>query len=127
VQVRETVGTSMQWVDGEDILTYHIAEDQFKWQLLKMLTDREKRAKKGEPVVHFPRDVADDDDFLLEMCNERPVRKKNALGKERWEWEKTGPNDYWDCVKYALALWVIKKPVLVGQGLTSALAGRLAK
>lgn len=118
VQVRETIGTSPQWVDGEEICTYHIAEDQFKWQLLKMITDREKRERRGEPLIHFPQDVDDDDDFVAEMCNERPVLKKNNLGKEKWEWEKTGPNDFWDCVKYSLALWMVRRPLLVRAGLT---------
>lgn len=118
VQVREVIGTSMQWVDGDEILTYHIAEDQFKWQLLKMITDHKKRKEKGEPVIYFPKDADDDDDFVAEMCNERPVVKKNQLGKEKWEWEKLGPNDYWDCVKYVLAVWMVRRPILVRAGLT---------
>jgi hypothetical protein len=118
VQVREVVGKSDQFIDGEEICTYHVAEDQFKWQLLKMITDREKRQKNREPVIHFPADADDDDDFVAEMCNERPVLKKSALGREKWEWEKLGPNDFWDCVKYVLPLWMIRRPVLVRAGLT---------
>ena len=120
VQVQQTVGTSSQWVDNEEILTYHIAEDQFKWQLLKMLTERDKRKKRGEPQIFFPLDLEDDEDFMDEMCHERPVMKKNKMGREKWEWEKTGPNDFWDCVKYGLALWVIMRPLLQRDGMTAA-------
>lgn len=118
VQVRETIGTSPQWCDGEEILTYHVADDQFKWQLLKMISDAEKRAKRREIRMIFPVDVEDDDDFLDELCNERPVLKKSKSGKDRWEWDKTGPNDFWDCCKYAVALWTVMRPILVKQGIT---------
>lgn len=118
VQVRETIGTSQQWCDGEEILTYHIADDQFKWQLLKMLQDPEKRAKRREPRVILPQDADQDDDFLAELIAERPVLKKTAQGREKWEWEKTGPNDFWDTLKYCLSLWTVKRPLLVRQGLT---------
>lgn len=122
-QVREIIGTSLQWVSGDDeILLYRIAEDQFKWQLLKLITDHSKhaRTKKGEAitgaVIFFPVDIDDDADFLSELCNERPVMKKNTLGREKWEWETTGPNDFWDCVKYCLAIWMIRRPELVKLG-----------
>jgi phage terminase large subunit GpA-like protein len=119
IQVRDIVGSSVLYVDGEEILGYHIAEDQFKWQLLKMITDREKRLKRGDlPVLHLPKEAAEEDEFLLELTNEIPVLKKNALGKEKWEWKKEGDNDYWDCIKYCLALWSIKRPVLVRAGAT---------
>lgn len=118
VQVRELVGTSFQWVDGEEICTYHIAEDQFKWQLLLMLQDREKRKRRGDPVVFLPLEVEDDDEFMEELCNERPEKRKNKLGRERWEWVKVGPNDWWDTLKYGIALWTIKRPILVREGLT---------
>ena len=118
IQVQSTVGTSMQWVDGEEICTYHIADDQFKWQLLKMIVDRDKRKKRGEPQIFFPTNVDEDEDFMDEMCNERPVMKKNKLGREVWQWEKLGPNDFWDVVKYGLALWTVTRPVLVRAGMT---------
>lgn len=118
IQVRETVGTSGQWCDGQEILTYHIADDQFKWQLLKMIAETEKRGKRNEPRVFFPIDIDEDDDFLEELCNERPVLKKSKLGKEKWEWETTGPNDFWDCCKYAIALWTVMRPLLVREGMT---------
>lgn len=118
VQVRELIGTSFQWVEGEELCTYHIADDQFKWQLLNLISEREKRARRGEPGLFFPIDVDEDDEFIEELCSERPVKKKNKLGREKWEWEKTGPNDFWDCVKYCLCLWTVKRPVLVREGAT---------
>ena len=118
IQVQEIISSSPRFVDGEELLCYHVADDQFKWQLLKMIRDHEKRARRKETQLFFPIDVVDDDDFMEEMVNERPVLKKTNLGKDKWEWEKTGPNDFWDCVKYAVCLWTIKRPFLVREGLT---------
>lgn len=123
-QVREVIGTSLMWVGGDDeIMAYRIAEDQFKWQLLKLITEHAKhrRTKPGETpppgIIYFPEDCDDDDTFVAEMCNERPIMKKNSFGREKWEWEKLGPNDFWDCVKYTLAVWMIRRPELVKAGL----------
>jgi phage terminase large subunit GpA-like protein len=123
-QVRETISTFFPTVPelGEEICCYRIAEDQFKWKLLRMIADRDKRAKKGEPQIFFPADVEDDPEFMGEMIAERPVKKKNSLGRETWVWEKKGPNDFWDCVKYGLALWAVKRLVLTEQ-LKEAAAG----
>ena len=118
-QVREIISTSFSFVDGEEICSYHIAEDQFKWQLLNMIVDRKKRLKKGDFVLHMPFDAADDENFIDEFCNEHPVKKTNALGKERWEWKTVGPNDFWDCVKYCMAIWAIMRPELVKQGMAA--------
>ncbi len=119
VQVRETIGTSYPLVDGQEICCYHVAEDDFKWQLLNMIVDRDKRTKRGEAIINFPEDADDDDDLIAEMCNERPVKKTRQNGSTRWEWETTGPNDFWDCVKYCLCEWVIMRPLLVSEGMAA--------
>lgn len=119
IQVREVIGTSYPMVDGHELCCYHIAEDQFKWQLLAMIGDREKRAKRGEVQFFVPDEVDDDDQFVIELCNERPIRKKNQLGRERWEWETTGPNDFWDCCKYCVSIWTIRRPFLVREGMAA--------
>jgi hypothetical protein len=114
VQVRQTVGTSEQWVDGEWILTYHIDDDGFKWDLLSMIRENEKRKKNGVPRLIFPKDVDMDEDFVDELTNEVPERQKNKLGREIWKWKVKGPNDFWDCLKYSLALWRVMAPMLRG-------------
>jgi len=118
IQVREIVSSSHYAVDGEEILVYHIAEDEFKWSLLTYITDREKRKRRGDPCVFFPIEIEDDDQILEELCNERPVKKaqKSNPNKWKWVWEKTGPNDFWDCLKYALSLWTIKRPHMIRGG-----------
>ena len=119
VQVRHLWNTSPSVVDGEPLLTYHVAEDSFKWDLLKRITDRLKKIKRGDPVMSFPIDVEDDESFLDEMCNESPVQKKDKRGKLYWEWKVKGANDYWDCVKYCLCILAIRDPQLKREGMNS--------
>lgn len=121
VQMKDTITTSESTVDGEPILTYHIAEDLFKWQLLNMITERKKRLRRGGgAVIHFPINADDDEDFLAEFCNETPIQKTNSLGKKRWEWKVTGPNDFWDTVKYCLGIYTLMRPSIVREGMTAA-------
>jgi hypothetical protein len=47
------------------------------------------------------------------------VKKTRQNGSTRWEWETTGPNDFWDCVKYCLCEWVIMRPLLVAEGMAA--------
>jgi len=99
--------TSLKFARGsEEILTYQIKEEEFKWQLLKMIADDKRREEKGLTRIWLPGDVDEHDPLVQELCNERP--ELNAKTK-KWEWKKKGPNDYWDCVKYLLALWAIKE------------------
>lgn len=122
IQVRQTISTSDSWVFGnEEIKTYHIADDQFKWNLLHMITGHDKRKKRGEPVIFFPLDLEDDEDFMDELTNEQPVNRPRRNGAPHWEWElvnKTKPNDWLDVVKYFLPLWMVKRPFLVREGIT---------
>lgn len=120
IQVRDIVGTSPRWCDGEEIIAYHIAEDQFKWQMLRMIRDREKRRQNGEPVLHFPVDADSDMDFMFEFLSERPVQEKDKYGRLKWVWKKEKyPNDFPDCVKYCLSIWYIKKPILLPEGVNA--------
>jgi hypothetical protein len=66
-------------------------------------------------VVFFPADVETDMDFVAEFLSERPVEEKDKWGRSHWKWHKNDtPNDFWDCVKYCLALGAIMRPVLDG-------------
>ena len=117
-QMRGSIhSTSPSLVDGEELITYHIAEDQFKWQLQGMILDRKKRLKRGETCLYLPFRADADEDFIDELCNEHPQKAKNKLNQERWEWKAVGKNDFWDCIKYNLAIWSLMRPELVKEGL----------
>jgi hypothetical protein len=119
VQMKDLIHTSDSWIDGEPLITYHIAEDQFKWQLLNMIADRKKRIRKGDFVLTIPLNADDDADFIDEMCNEHPVKKTNKLGRPVWEWKTTGPNDYWDTVKYGISIYALMRPALMREGIAA--------
>ncbi len=119
IQVREIVSTSGSLVDGEELLTYHIAEDNFKWDLLGMIIDRKKHLKNGRPALFLPADADDDEHIIDELCNEHPIKKVNKLGKETWVWETVGPNDFWDGLKYCQSLKFITWPQLVKTGIAA--------
>jgi phage terminase large subunit GpA-like protein len=115
-QIQHLIATSEKWVRGDDyILTYHINEAQFKWQLLTLIADHKRRAEKGEMRLHLPHDVDEHDPIIAELCNERP---ENNTKTKKWEWKKKGPNDFWDCVKYGLALWSVMRPLIQREGAT---------
>lgn len=106
-QIENVWKSGLKFARGcEEILVYQIREEDFKWQLLKMIADDKGREKKGLSRIWLPGDVDEHDPLVQELCNERP--EQNAKTK-KWEWKKKGPNDYWDCVKYLLALWAIKE------------------
>lgn len=114
LQVRAEVGTSTQWCDGQEIITYHIDDDGFKWRLLMQIRDHKKLKEKGLPRLFLPENVIDDAEFVDELTNEHPERRKNELGREVWKWivPKGKSNDWWDTLKYGLALWNIMAPEL---------------
>lgn len=116
----DLVSTNYRFVGGEfdeDILVYAIAEGNFKWELVYMISQRTKREKLRKPILYLPSDTEDDDVFVDEMCNEHPVKEvSKRTGKEKWVWKKVGPNDFWDTVKYCIAMWTVKRPTLQRQG-----------
>ncbi len=122
-QVAELVSTNYRWVGGEgseEILVYSIADRPFKKELLFMIKDRAKRAKKRRMQLFIPSDTDEDDAFVDELCNEHPFMKKNkTTGKEYEDWKKTGPNDFLDVVKYALGMWTVKRALLRAQGIAA--------
>ena len=71
-----------------------------------------KKPKRRYPRIHLPVDVCDD--FKSELSNATQVEetiKGRQLGT--WIWQKAKhhePNDYGDCVKMALLLWVLHAP-----------------
>ena len=71
-----------------------------------------KKPKRRYPRIHLPVDVCDD--FKSELSNATQVEetiKGRQLGT--WIWQKAKhhePNDFADCVKMALLLWVLHAP-----------------
>ena len=122
-RVAELVTKNDRFVGGEgseEICVYSIADRPFKFELLYMISHRAKRLKTGRPVIYLPTDTDEDEDIIAELCNEHPFKKKNKItGKEKWEWKKTGPNDFLDVVKYALAMWTVKRPLLRASGVAA--------
>jgi len=122
-QVAELVSTNYRWVGGEgseEILVYSIADRPFKRELIYMIKDRGKRAKKRRMLLYLPSDTDEDDAFVDELCNEHPFMKKNKVtGKEYEDWKKTGPNDFLDVVKYAIGMWTVKRALLRPQGIAA--------
>lgn len=117
-QIQHLVTTSEKWVRGDEfILTYHINEHSFKWELLSLIGDLKRRIEKGERRMWIPADTEDHDPFVAELCNERP---EICPKTKRWVWPKKpkGANDYWDCLKYILALLSIKQPIIRREGAT---------
>jgi phage terminase large subunit GpA-like protein len=113
-QVRGMVTTSAQWCDGEEILTYHIDDRSHKWVLFRRIREDKKNQEKSYPRLFLPMNADFDEEFIDELTNERPVLIKNKFGREVWEWKlpKDKQNDWWDGIKYLLALWNIMAPLL---------------
>jgi phage terminase large subunit GpA-like protein len=114
-QIDTMITTSETWHEGEEVMTYHVNDPMFKWDLLFRLRKNHYSSKKQASIVplYLPADVDEDDAFLKELTQEIPVKKKNSFGHEKWEWVKKGENDFWDTLKYLLPQWSIVSPVLL--------------
>lgn len=114
-QIDAMVSTSESWHEGQEVLTYHVNDPMFKWELLFKLRRNHYSEKKKASIVPIwlPADADEDEAFLRELTNEVPLKKKNPFGHERWEWVKRGDNDFWDTLKYLLPQWSIVSPGLL--------------
>ena len=76
-----------------------------------------KKIRKRYPRIHLPIDA--DDDYKAEICNAVQVEEvKGGIGQGTYLWQKANthqPNDYGDCLKMALILWVIHAPEEVAE------------
>lgn len=108
-QAHAMVSESPQWHEGEAVVTYHIDDRSFKWQLLYRLRRQKFSEKRRDkiPELRFPSDVDRDEQFLEELTNEFPTREKNKYGKEVERWRTKGKNDWFDTLKYLLCEWSI--------------------
>ncbi len=108
-QINTTIALSEGWLAGELVETYHINDFDFKMQLRhRILKSKANETKLGIRKLIFPMDVDEDEKFLEEFTSEKLITKKNKLGREFKEWEVKGQNDFWDCCKYGLAIYMIK-------------------
>lgn len=112
-QVQALVALSDKgWLDGQRVLSYHIDDYKFKWSLLNSLRRKHYSEKRQETIkrIFLPANCNEDENFLTELTNEIPFKTKNRFNFEFWDWRKKGPNDYWDTLKYTLAIRVIMAP-----------------
>jgi hypothetical protein len=111
LQVRHTVATSSTWVDGDELLVYHIDDDSFKRQLYHgYIKGGEKARRYNQPTIHLPEDI--DPDFVRELMGEKLQMPKTRKGYDRPEWIKTGTNDYGDVLKYTCVIWAVLGPLV---------------
>jgi len=113
-QVTNLVATSSGWLDGQQVISYHVDDYRFKWSLLNSLRRKHYSEKRQETIkrVILPANSNEDEIFLSELTNEIPVKTKNKFNFDFWDWKKRGPNDFWDTLKYTLAIRVIMAPRL---------------
>jgi len=111
-QVKDLIYTSTKYyVDGEYMYTYHVDDHSFKKELLHGRIKRDKKnAEYCAPRLFLPRRQDVDPGFVEELLNERLEFRINKYGYEEHYWKKSGDNDYLDCLKYALALWMVLEP-----------------
>lgn len=71
-----------------------------------------KKVRKRYPRIHLPIDT--DEEYKAEICNTHQIEEmKNGVGQGTYLWQKANthqPNDYGDCLKMALLLWVMHAP-----------------
>lgn len=113
-QIGKPLDTSKSVVDGQRVLTYHVHDQAFKKELLydRIRGDRHNE-EYGKPRLFLPRPRDVDPAFVEELLNEFPEYRKNKYGFEEEKWRKVGDNDFLDCLKYSLALWMILSPSLL--------------
>jgi phage terminase large subunit GpA-like protein len=118
-QIKELVWPSFSHLGDDEVLTYHVNDHVFKSELLfDRIRAGEKRRAYGGGRLILPRDVTPE--FVAELMNERLEKHKNKYKLWEQKWVKSGPNDYMDCLKYALALWTIMEPSLRAVGRIAA-------
>lgn len=118
-QIKELVWPSFSHLGDEEVLTYHINDHVFKSELLfQRIRSGDRRRSYGGARLILTNEVSQE--FVAELMNERLERKKDKYKLYVQQWVKSGPNDYMDCLKYALALWTIMEPSLRAVGRVAA-------
>jgi len=116
-QIKGVVDERPRDVNGYKFSAYHVSHHEFATELYlqriakhdEIVAALELMAKTGKKVpLAAPRTYlmkSPDDEFIDELCQEKRQLKK-VRGRLRYVWvDPSGPNDFGDCVKYALALW----------------------
>ncbi|HEX2101900.1 MAG TPA: terminase gpA endonuclease subunit, partial [Candidatus Synoicihabitans sp.] len=118
-EIRDRFRTS----DGTPITVYHLADSMLKRELYVdriAEAERIRRKQSSTPALHLM--AKPDKEFIDELTQEKrgPVMKK---GRIVWVWlDPTGPNDFGDALKMALALWFVVR----GQFTVAGTAQRFA-
>lgn len=111
MQLKDLISPSKSWLDGEEVLTYHVNDPVWKSELLFRRIKRDEKNKVFETGrLILPWDITEE--FVNELLNERRETKMNKFGFPQQVWIKKGPNDFLDICKYGLALWAIMEPDL---------------
>jgi phage terminase large subunit GpA-like protein len=112
IQVRLTVQESLAESLGDAIKVYHYSDDDIKKQLYIARIKRRIKPVEGVtpgPAIHFPLQV--DPEFKAELCSERlTIEKEGGLTREKWEKDRSTPNDWGDALKLQLVLWHVLGP-----------------
>jgi hypothetical protein len=115
-QARGLITTSVCEHLGIECLTYHVSDDAYANELVfnRIKRDGKNRDYAKQRII-LPWDISED--FVDEITSVHREVKPNKYGFEEQKWHVKGKNDYFDVLKYGLALWDINAPVLKENGL----------
>jgi phage terminase large subunit GpA-like protein len=115
-QINHLIWPSKSPYEGGEILTYHINDGAYKYELVYgRIRDGAKRRKLGKKRLVLPEDVTPE--FVKELLGERLEEIRNKYNQVNKEWVRTDhPNDYLDGCKYSLAIWDLMVVDLIAAG-----------
>lgn len=118
IQVRHLVSESEGEIDGEEMITYHFSDSQFKKALyVSRIAEFPKilAGKSKTPRMYLPWEV--DAEFADELTSERLVVENDRLGFPRELWKKNPSihNDFGDALKNLLVIWYWLGPQIVAE------------
>lgn len=115
IQVRRTVHESTADVQGTPLTVYHYDDDDFKKQLYVNRIGKARRIRDGKekgPTIYLPDDLTGE--FIDELVSEKLTKDKDRYGfsREKWEKDRSVPNDFGDAIKELLVVWYVMEPYL---------------
>jgi phage terminase large subunit GpA-like protein len=114
-QISHLIWPSRSPHEGVEILTYHINESAYKYELVYgRLRDGEKRREQRKKRLILPHNVTEE--FGKELMGEYRKEVLDKFGQAKKKWVKADTNDYLDAVKYTLAIWDLMVVDLIAAG-----------
>jgi phage terminase large subunit GpA-like protein len=114
-QIRELIWPSTSYQTGEEILTYHVNDNAYKYELVfGRILRGEKRRTYGKKQLMLPINITPE--AVKEIMGERLSKVKNKYKQFTEKWIKTGVNDLLDILKYGLSMWDLMEPSLRDAG-----------